>query len=148
MQFKQAESCKSVLVHLPGALLLEDISSSAILRAERDCATALNNSFKSFHLQVQNFAAEEAGENRWFISCIAFSSDATNSGIWQRSKLQAAEVVSTHFPVAALRNGRFVEVATRRVGWSDVAVVLHSTAAGLNVLLQKQLSILGAPTWR
>jgi hypothetical protein len=128
-----------------GAAILDDVSPQTVLKAEREAGAALRCSLRSYIKSEESAAASVYGKT---ISCVAFSSDATNSGVWQHSKLQACVVKAAYFQVRDLQPGRrFLECVSIKEGWSDLGVVLYSTTAGTHSLLLKQLRSVGCPTW-
>ena len=131
-----------------GAAVLEDISGKTVLKAERECASALKASVRAFHNRIADRAAM-ANRERPMVSCFAFSSDATNSAIWQHSKLQAMELVSTHTDVHKLgtSSSSFTDASEWVTSWSDILRAEHGSGGGTYSLLEKQLKTLGATLW-
>jgi hypothetical protein len=128
-----------------GAAILDDVSAGTVLKAEREAGAALRCTLRAHILEEETRASLMPGMT---ISSVAFSSDATNSAVWQHSKLQVCEVKTSHIQVGDLTEHReFLSCITCRSGWSDIGVVLYPTAGGTHSLLLKQLKSVGCLTW-
>ena len=76
-------------------------------------------------------------------------SDATNSGIWQKRKLQALELIAMYLDTDDLNDASatFDDKFIYQKRLSDIQPVEDGRADGLLALLKKQLHALGCPTW-
>ncbi len=74
-----------------GAAILEDLSRQVVVRYEIEAAAALNAKFQEFHASMDSIVDAQPS---LAIACHSFSSDATNSAIWQKAKLQGLELNS------------------------------------------------------
>jgi hypothetical protein len=81
-----------------GSVLLIDISHQSINRYEVDLAAALTAASRGFYNRCEEelLAASSNVSSHWQFVVHCARSDATNSGVWQRSKLQVADVFSMY----------------------------------------------------
>jgi hypothetical protein len=84
------------------------------------------------------------------ISAHAFSQDATNSGVWHRSKLRNLRSQSSY----SLHPARVKDTVDFQhwlhkspVRFADTLRVQDGSAAGVLGLIRKQLQSIGCPTW-
>lgn len=74
-------------------MILEDISASTVARAEVKTGTALVACCRAFFQTIRHsFATTTSDSLGHTLVVTAFRQDATNSGIWKKSKLAAMEV--------------------------------------------------------
>jgi hypothetical protein len=84
-----------------GAVILEDLGKKAVYKSEMDLAGSFIAAFRSFHETCEEDMKD--GPNASFaVACHAFSSDATNSSVWQQSKLHSTLLQSSYLMDASL----------------------------------------------
>lgn len=88
-------------------VVLEDVSGQPITRFESMCGSALIAAMQAFMVDLydycfSNLPAQVAQshipimEAEWKLACVSFTSDATNSNIWQRRKLMVTEASAAY----------------------------------------------------
>ena len=141
---------------LLGHVILSDISASSVARAEIRTGAALVSHTKGFYemcrysfrhanMKVQDSLDESqtsstssATSGTALLAVHAFRQDATNSGVWKRSKLAAMELETFY------TDGQ-LEFHICRL--ADVQRVVDGTAKGTVAMTLKQMESLGCPTW-
>ena len=139
-----------------GLALLEDVSHQTANRAISLLGACLVVRSSAFHAAAQETlacvhmqAVAAAPANVCLqISGIAFSSDATNSEVWQKSKVHTTEIRSSYLMNAEMLQERpYHECVQTCYALADVQRVLSGTAGSTYSMLKKQLSSLGCPLW-
>lgn len=136
---------------LIGHVILDDISASSVARAEIRTGAALMAQAKGFFEMCRhvfrtaastkkNTEAEAGKPTPTPIAVHSFRQDATNSGVWKRSKLAAMELES--FFTDGSSTSQFI---LRRL--ADVQKVSDGSAKGTVAMTKKQMESLGCPTW-
>lgn len=129
---------------LLGHVILEDISASSVARAEiRSGASLVAHSRTFYELCRQVFRygpgnADDQKVQQLRFAIHSFRQDATNSGVWRRSKLAAMEL-ETFFTDGVS------EFRLRRL--ADVQKVSDGSAQGTVAMTKKRMESLGCPTW-
>ena len=116
-----------------GSATLNDISGNTVCRCERQAGAALISCARSFN----------ADARRAQYSCHAFSSDATNSSVWQNAKLQGLYLQTS----LVMFESPGVPSIESHQSWSDVQRVDHGCTGGTLALVRKQLECLGCTAW-
>lgn len=132
----------NVACALLGHVILDDISGSSVARAEIRTGASLMSHAKHFYemcRQAFKTASRPGSSQPPPVAVHAFRQDATNSGVWKRSKLAAMEVES-FFTDWDLPSNHLCRLA-------DVQKVLDGSAKGTVSMTKKQLESLGCPTW-
>ena len=133
----------NVACALLGHVILDDISASSVARAEiRTGASLMSHAKHFFEMCRQVFKTASRADSSLQpppVAVHAFRQDATNSGVWKRSKLAAMEVES-FFTDWDSPNNHLCRLA-------DVQKVLDGSAKGTVSMTKKQLESLGCPTW-
>lgn len=89
-------------------------------------------------------------------ACHGIRSDATNSNVWHRSKVQNTQVESCYLlrpeAVKGYSSGRVLhsdvfEATNRLVRYTDLQRVTDATGPGAFALIKKQVESLGCPAW-
>ena len=137
-----------------GAQAVADIlnleaSRKTIVWWENKAGTALIAATRSFHQSCIETCRDALSAGLWTFFTLAFSGDATNSDIFQNSKVQSMFLAATYF---AADLGLGVEDLSTRFlrhneRWLDVQICKgHDTDHNYHLML-KQLIIAGAPHW-
>lgn len=90
-------------------------------RYEVELAACLTAASRSWHA-AQEEAFRSTADTSWRIAFHAFRSDATNSTIWQRSKLHVADIMSAYIEEGGDHNCRHA--------WTEILRVGEATAVG------------------
>ena len=130
---------------LLGHVVLQDLAGCTVSRCEVKTAAALVAHSQMFYEQLQH-SFQIADFPDQCLAIHAFREDATNSGIWRKSKLSTIEIESfftTNMSSVdvAIKNGHTI----RRLG--DVQRVADSSGMGTATLCWKQMQSIGCPTW-
>ena len=137
-----------------GSVLLQDLSHQTICRAEVKAAAALVVDAQDF-FDLAEEALKESAASANTISVHSFRSDATNSAVWQKSKLLNAQLESVYVldqqAGQRLAQKGAINLCDSDVhhwkGLADISVVEDGTAAGTHGLLCKSLQGLHCPLW-
>ena len=87
-------------------------------------------------------------EGKTTICCHAFSSDATNSAVWQNAKSQGCELQSAYVVLDERSSPTTLNSQTMtKKGWSDVQRFACNSGECCHAILIKQLTNCGCPTW-
>jgi hypothetical protein len=128
-----------------GAVVLADVSGKTVCRWE----VTLNASLVAAAQNRHNFAEECCKTSPTVsISVYSFSTDATNTNIWQHAKLHCLELWSGYLPdiTSAMSQSLLVVMDAKRQ-WADTQRVVDASAWGTLGMIKKQLKSLGAPVW-
>ena len=84
-----------------GILSMTDISGQTVIRAEHRTASAIIYGMHCFFSEASEIALEQhrmflsasdsCKKNHWSLTCVGFRTDATNSSVWRRKKIQVLE---------------------------------------------------------
>lgn len=84
-----------------GILSMADISGQTVIRAEHRTASAIIYGMHCFFSEASEIALEQhrmflsasdsCKKNHWSLTCVGFRTDATNSSVWRRKKIQVLE---------------------------------------------------------
>lgn len=84
-----------------GVLSMADVSGQTVIRAEHRTASAIIFSMHSFFSEASELAfqqhrlfqsaSDDCKKNHWSLTCVGFRTDATNSSVWRRKKIQVLE---------------------------------------------------------
>jgi hypothetical protein len=124
-----------------GAAILEDVSHQSINRYEIECGAALVGSFRAFHADCY---AEKPQLIVHSIRC-----DATNSSVWQQSKLHGLELTTSCLDDLSMANS-ITDIAADQVSrtqFADPLPLYDSSAAGTHAMIRKQIAGLGCVPW-
>ncbi len=135
-----------------GCCALADISRQTVVRCELTAGASLVAAFRFYHSYTESTMANlpaSTCQNHTFVSCHSISSDATNSAVWRRSKLQGLHLLSSYLanPASTLAKP-FSQCVISYDSFADIQRVVHSSAGGTLALILKQLASLGCPLWR
>lgn len=134
----------NIACSLLGHVILADLSASTVSRAEIRTGAALMSHAKTFFdigrqiFQTADHKTTVETQPQPFV-VHAFRQDATNSGIWKRSKLAALELESI------VSDGGLTILHLKQL--ADVQKVVDGSANGTVAMSKKQLESLGCPTW-
>ena len=113
-----------------GAVLLFDISHQTVCKYEIELGATLVMESRRFHQRHEALFAQSVEPGSWQLACHVIRSDATNSGIWQRCKLQAADAASLYVQCpAGAESLDDVEFHWHHT-WCELHRVTDSTAVG------------------
>lgn len=125
-----------------GSVLLTDVSGTSINRYEVELAAALTASSQQFHLHNEERFNHHTGG--WNVAFHAFRSDATNSSVWQRSKIMVADLLSAYVYMPNLSHDiddanhkSFGSMLSMHHGWCELQRVGDSSAVGRLMLLSQ-----------
>lgn len=135
----------NVACSLLGHVVLQDLSGCTVSRCEVKSAAALVAHSQMFYEQMMH-AFRTATTPAQCLSIHTVREDATNSGIWRKSKLANMEIESFYTTNmssldVAIKTGHTI----RRLG--DVQRVSDSSGMGTTTLCWKQMQSIGCPTW-
>ena len=135
----------NVACSLLGHVVLQDLSGCTVSRCEVKSAAALVAHSQMFYEQMMH-TFRIATAPAQCLSIHTLREDATNSGIWRKSKLANMEVESFYTTNissldVAIKTGHTI----RRLG--DVQRVSDSSGMGTTTLCWKQMQSIGCPTW-
>ena len=85
------------------------------------------------------------------ISAHSFMSDATNSAVWKKKKLQSTKIHSVRMVAAdaSMKDpGWFQHAFEEHASMTDCHAVTDASGVGALALLEKQFGSLACPTWR
>ena len=136
----------NVASSLLGHVILTDVSASTVCRSEVRAAAALISSTRTFFQMLRETFREHADDTT--NDCVAVYSwrqDATNSGVWRRSKLSALELEAFYTDAAGIWTTACQGYTLRRI--ADVQKVEDGSAKATVALTLKQLESLGCPTF-
>jgi hypothetical protein len=125
-----------------GNSLLQDISRQTVTRAEVTTGGAMAASTRSFHAVQERWAVQSEAP---VISCFSFQGDATNSSVWQGSKLSGLHLTSAYIAVSTDACCRFSSYARMTSAWADPQRVAGSDGPSAFGMVRKQLQSLGCP---
>ena len=129
-----------------GAVLLEDdINRWRVARCEIGSAAALMASARHYWECESQALTDNV---KFGLSVSSITSDATNGGMFKRSKLSTCEVDSTFLGWERDSAGELVPVAHSMKRHCDVVPVCNSITAGTMSVLLKHLKSIGMPSWR
>ena len=122
-----------------GSTTLDKVSRQTVTRAEVDTAAAFVASIRGAHLDaavtIMNLSTASllapSAQRKLLVCCHALRSDATNSSVWQDSKLHCCEIESGYMldPAGALAEGVLQTWATFS-GLADIQRVTSATGVG------------------
>ena len=138
----------NVASSLLGHVILTDVSASTVCRSEVRAAAALIASTRTFFQMLRETFRTPADAMDEHPSCVAVYSwrqDATNSGVWRRSKLSALELEAFYTDAAGCWATACQGHSLRRI--ADVQKIEDGTAKATVALTLKQLESLGCPTF-
>eukprot|EP00969_Alexandrium_andersonii_P156737 6929341-Alexandrium_andersonii.AAC.1 len=75
-----------------GSLLLQDVAHTTVCRHEAECGAAFAASAMCWHADLASQIVEASAESDMTVLSHAIRTDATNSGVWQNSKLHSLEL--------------------------------------------------------
>lgn len=128
---------------LLGHVILQDIAGCTVSRCEVKAGASLMANAQVF---FQVMKAELRASNPNSLVILAFREDATNSGIWRKSKLAAMELECFWTQdLTSMTKAESLGHHLKRL--ADVQRVSDSTAVGSVAMTLKQMQSLGAPCW-
>ena len=134
----------NVACALLGHVILQDIAGCTVSRCEVKAGACLMANAQIF-FQVMK-AELRTSSSSISLVILAFREDATNSGIWRKSKLAAMEVEC--FWTQDLTSMKKAESSGHHLKrLADVQRVSDSTAVGSVAMTLKQMQSLGSPCW-
>jgi hypothetical protein len=91
----------------------------------------------------------EAAAGDFCIVSHSVRSDATNSTVWQSSKLHTTQVSSAYLLSTAgiSTSQQYLDKALQNKQFADLQIVQSAISSGLHSILTKQLRQMGCPTW-
>lgn len=135
----------NVACALLGHVVLQDIAGCTVSRCEIKSAAALVAHAHDFFEYLQH-SMSSTSDTACSLAIYAVRQDATNSGIWKKSKLAALELESFFVTdLASLQDAMERGYQLRRL--ADIQRVTDGTTMGTLALYLKQMQSIGAPTW-
>lgn len=140
------KNLSNVAADTVGSTLMLDVCPDVVLKAECDTGSALLGAARKFHHDMELMLQATTGEQlEHAVAIHVLRSDATNSSVWHRSKLQSTELRSIYVfatPETCLEPDWYEHTV-----YPDIQAVEDSSGAGCHGLLSKQLVGCGAPLW-
>lgn len=143
-----------------GLILMMDLSRWTVCRAEIRAAACLNASAQRFWQVWREQLRSTSQHDSFSVTVVSYRQDATNSAVWQRSKLQALELEAGYIYISALKDEDLqldgdddgpamgLPEFTRIKRLADVIPVDNGTGKATVAMTEKMLQSLGCPTWR
>ena len=123
-----------------GTVLLEPILRQTVVRAELHAAAALQASAVSYWAVEAKLANSD--DNKYGLTVLAVTADATGAGMWQKKKLSTC-IVDAEF---LMDTGHGLEpVPIKR--HCDIVPVVDSSGRGTYAVMENHLKSIGAPSW-
>jgi hypothetical protein len=137
-----------------GLCLLEDISRNTVIRSELALTTAWMAGRRQFAEELRDHIQSDAEYHECRplplpVQVVAVRSDATNSSIWQQSKLHNTEVLQagwSHVPTGN-NAAEFWGTVLHDRTFADLQPVASGSGPATYSMLEKQLKSIGAVTW-
>lgn len=131
---------------LLGHVVLQDVAGCTVSRCEIKTGAALIASAQAFYQYFQHSLDLKKVESDPPFVVHSVREDATNSGIWKKSKLAAMEIES-FFSSTMSSYANAVSSGHHLRQLADVQRVIDGTALGTLALYMKQMQSIGCPTW-
>ena len=123
-----------------GTVLLEPILRQTVVRAELHAAAALQASAVSYWDAEAELANSDA--NKYGLTVLAITADATGAGMWQKKKLSTCIVDAE----CLMDTGHGLEpVPIKR--HCDLVPVVDGSGRGTYAVMENHLKSIGAPSW-
>ena len=131
-----------------GAVLMENVSHTTVVRCENEAANAFARKTMLFHEQNDRACVRAAIDGATSIAVHSFSCDATNTNVWHSAPLNGLVLESVYISdVDSVRHNPYCDCVDSRRDWADVQRVNGKSAAHMHAIILAQLRSLGCVPW-
>ena len=147
VQMAVRRNCSNASALAVSSLLDVDVSHVTLSTWEQKCSAALLLEARQYFETVAENMGDITASGGFAFAMHKISGDATNSKVFQQSKVQCLGVISRHYYAASgMASVEGVEADHLSV-WPDLQVVEDGTGAGCMAMVEKQMAACGCPSW-